>query len=116
VFDDQVNEKDQRCISEMYIRGRKIAGGISMLYLTQNYYRVPKIIRGQCNYIFIIKISGKKDLQLILSEYGLSKKKEELTAMYEYCCNSKSFGNFMMIDLQCGQDKTYRKNFQEYLT
>ena len=55
IFDDMVNEKNQKAISELYIRGRKIKGGISLLYLTQSYFQVPKIIRVQCQYIFILK-------------------------------------------------------------
>ena len=37
IFDDMANERDQKIISELYIRGRKVAGGISMIYLTQSY-------------------------------------------------------------------------------
>lgn len=116
IFDDQINEKDQKCINELYIRGRKIAGGVSMLYLTQSYFKVPKIIRLQCQYIFILKVSGVRDLKMILSEYSLSATKEQLTNMYEYSCNSGTFGSFMLIDLQNTQDKTYRKNFNEFLS
>jgi hypothetical protein len=116
IFDDQINEKDQKCINELYIRGRKIAGGISLLYLTQSYFKVPKIIRLQCQYIFILKVSGVRDLKMILSEYSLSATKEQLTNMYEYSCNSGTFGSFMLIDLVADQNKTYRKNFTEYLS
>lgn len=116
IWDDQINEKDQKCINELYIRGRKIAGGISMLYLTQSYFKVPKIIRLQCQYVFILKVSGVRDLKMILSEYSLSATKEQLTKMYEYSCNSGTFGSFMLIDLVADQNKTYRKNFTEFLS
>ena len=117
IFDDMVNEKDaqQQCIKELYIRGRKLAGGVSLLYLTQNYYKVPKIIRGQTQYIVIIKVSGQRDLNMILSEYSLNANKEQLNNMYNYCCNNGQFANFMLVDLNASQDKTYRKNFKEYL-
>jgi len=42
IFDDMVNEKNQQVISELYIRGRKIKGGISLLYLTQSYFHMDK--------------------------------------------------------------------------
>jgi hypothetical protein len=35
--------------------------------------------------------------------------------MYEYCCNRNIFGDFLLIDLNTTQQKTYRKNFDEYL-
>jgi hypothetical protein len=116
IFDDMCLEKDQKCISELYVRGRKIAGGASILYLTQSYYKVPKVIRLQTQYIFILKVSGVRDLKMILSEYSLSASKEQLTRMYEYCCNQNQFGSFFLIDLQSTQDKTYRKNFTEFLS
>jgi len=116
VFDDQCNQKDQRCIQELYIRGRKIAGGISLLYLTQSYYKIPKLIRLQCQYIFIIKVSGKRDLNMMLSEYSLGATKAQLQNMYNAVCNSGLFGHALLIDLNAKQDKTFRKNFLEYLS
>ena len=116
VIDDFCNEPNQQCIQELYIRGRKIAGGVSLLYLTQSYFKVPKLIRLQLNYIFILKVSGVRDLKMILSEYSLGASKEQLTKMYEYACNiSGVFGHFLLIDLQAEQSKTYRKNFDEIL-
>ena len=113
IFDDQCNVKDQRCISEMYIRGRKL--GCSLIYLTQSYYKIPKLIRLQCQYIFIIKVSGKRDLNLMLSEYSLGATKIQLQNMYNYACNSGEFGNALLIDLHADQSNTYRKNFLEIL-
>ena len=55
---------------------------------------------------------------MILSEYSLQASKEQLTNMYNYACNSKEFGefgNYFLIDLKNSQDKTYRKNFTEFL-
>ena len=109
IFDDMVNEKDQRVIQELYIRGRKL--NISLIYLSQSYYKIPKIIRGQISYIFIIKIAGLKDLRLILSEYELTANKIQLSNMYKFVCKSGNFGHFFLIDLEAKQDDTYRKNF-----
>lgn len=113
IFDDMCNEKNQRCINELYIRGRK--KNISLLYLTQSYYKVPKTIRLQCQYVFIIKVSGLRDLTMILSEYSLGATKEQLQKMYNYCCNQGEFGNFLLVDLNSTQDKTYRFNWETFL-
>lgn len=117
IFDDMCNEsaKKQTCINDLYIRGRKIAGGISLLYLTQSYYKVPKTTRLQCQYIFIVKVSGVKDLNMILAEYNLGATKEQLLNLYKYCCVNGEFGDVFLIDLNTTQNKTYRKNFKEYL-
>ena len=100
VLDDMVNEKDQRCISEMYIRGRKIQGGISLLYLTQSYFKVPKTVRLQTQYIFILKVAGARDLNMILSEYGLSTTKDKMLQMYNHCCNRNIFGDLLLFESQ----------------
>ena len=116
IFDDMVNEskKEQVCINELYIRGRKM--GVSMCYLTQSYFSVPKMIRSQCNYFFILKVSGLRDLRLILSEFALSADIKQLYQMYRYCCENGGMENFMLIDLNTDSSKTFRKNFTEYLT
>ena len=54
IFDDLVLEKDQKKISEFYIRGRK--KGISICYLSQSFYKIPKTIRQNCNYFVILKL------------------------------------------------------------
>ena len=118
IFDDQVvkSKNEQKVIQELFIRGRKVAKGVSLCYLSQSYYGIPKIIRLQTNYCVIIKISSNRDLKMILSEYSLNCSKEQLQKMYNYCCNNV-FGNVFTIDLQSPQEKgmTYRKNFLEFL-
>ena len=84
VFDDVVNysDKEQGIIKEYYVRGRKIGKGVSMCYLSQSFFRIPKIIRLQCNYLILLKLGSKRDLALILGDYGLGVDKEELMAIY----------------------------------
>ena len=85
VFDDVVNysEKEQGIIREYYIRGRKHGKGISMCYLSQSFFKIPKIIRLQCNYLILLKLGSKRDLNLILSDYGLGVEKDELMEIYK---------------------------------
>lgn len=113
IIDDMVNEKKQECIQELYIRGRKL--GVSMLYLSQSFFKIPKLIRLQADYIFIIKVPNLRDLNLILTEFSLNAKKEQLQNMYKYACND--FGNFLLIDMKAPQTSglTYRKNYRELL-
>ena len=54
-----------------------------MCYLSQSFFRIPKIIRLQCNYSILLKLGSKRDLSLILSDYGLGVDKEELMAIYK---------------------------------
>jgi hypothetical protein len=111
IFDDVVLEKQQGAISELYIRGRKL--GCSMIYISQKYFKIPKEVRGQLNYIILKKISGKGDLARILSDSSLSASKEQLLNMYKY--STQEPVGFLLVDLESSQDKTYRRNFTEYL-
>lgn len=97
VFDDLVIEKNQENIIDYFIRGRKIAGGMSMIYLTQSYYKTPKIIRIQCNYIILKKLSSKRDLKMILSESDVIDNIDELTQYY--ICATKEKSDFLLIDI-----------------
>jgi len=96
VFDDLVLEKDQSKIGEYFIRGRKL--GITCIYITQSYYRTPKIIRINCRYIIIKRLSSIKDLKLILSEYNLSTDINDVLQLYEE--STKDFLSFLLIDTQ----------------
>ena len=54
IFDDLMTLKNQNSIVEYFIRGRKKK--ISCMYLTQSYYKCPKTIRLNCNYIILKKL------------------------------------------------------------
>lgn len=109
IFDDMVLEKAQKPMSEMYIRGRK--RGISVCYLSQSFYKIPKTIRSNCNYFVLLKLSGKRDLNLILSEFELGVSKDELMEMYEDATKEKF--SFLLIDVEANKEKKFRKNFLE---
>ena len=113
VFDDLVLEKDQSRISEMFIRGRKIAKGISIIYLSQSYFGVPKIIRVNLNYLILKKLSSLRDLNLIMSEYNLGLSRDKMMEVYKYCTNEKT--NFLLCDLDNVMEKRFRHNLLEVI-
>ena len=113
IFDDLVVEKNQRPIISYFIRGRKIAGGISMMYLTQSYFQVPKTIRLQCNYIFLKKLGSTRDLKMILRDFSFDLTPEELYAIYEGATEERK--DFLLIDLQSEMENRFRKNFLEII-
>ena len=98
VFDDQVAEKNQAKIEEYYIRGRKIGGGITMAYLSQSFFAIPTLIRRQFNYVIILKLSGKRDLNLILSNYALGIEGDQIMKLYRNATKDKF--NFLKIDIE----------------
>ena len=110
VFDDQVAEKNQAKIEEYYIRGRKIGGGITMAYLSQSFFAIPTLIRRQFNYVVILKLSGKRDLNLILSNYSLGIEVDKIMKLYKDATKNKF--NFLKIDIENRDDnKKFSHNF-----
>lgn len=103
VFDDLVLQKDQSLIQEYFIRARK--KNVCCVYLTQSYYKTPKLIRINCRYIILKKLSSVKDLNLILSEFDLGNK-DQMLELYKEA--TKKFTDFLLIDTF---NNTFRKNF-----
>lgn len=114
IFDDLVLDKNQDNITQFFIRGRKISGGVSCCYLTQSYYKTPKIIRLNCNYLFIKKLSSERDLSLILSEIALGVSKERLMQIYKMATDEKL--NFLMVDVDAPSEKRFRINFLKIIS
>jgi len=106
VFDDLISAgKDvQTKIAEYYIRARKKQ--VSCIYISQSYFAIPKIIRQQANYIVLKKINSSKDLTLILKEFPLDIKIEELKRIYAEA--SKGIEQFLLIDINKNE---FRKNW-----
>ena len=108
VLDDLVATKNlQNQIAEYAIRGRKF--GISMVYISQSYYGIPKLIRLQANYLILKKLSSEKDLKLILREYGFGYSLKEMEAIYNKATAKKE--NWLLIDLEADNSNKLRHNW-----
>lgn len=110
-FDDLVLSKDQSAIENYYIRARKL--NCSVIYLSQSYFRIPKVIRNNCSYMVILKLSGNREVNMILSEFGLGVSREQLLGMYEFATREKF--SPLLIDLEEEPYKRFRKGFSEIL-
>ena len=66
VFDDMIadiinNKKLNSIVTELFIRGRQLT--ISIVFITQSYFKVPKDVRLNSTHFFIMKIPNKRELQ-----------------------------------------------------
>ena len=52
------NKKLNSIVTELVIRGRKL--NISLVFITQSYFKVPKDVRLNTTHFFIAKISNKR--------------------------------------------------------
>ena len=57
------NKKLYQVVTELFIRGRKL--NISLVFITQSNFTVPKNIILNSRYYFIMKIPNKRELQKI---------------------------------------------------
>ena len=110
VFDDQNAVKDQSKIEEYFLRGRKVAGGITCFYLAQNYFSIPTLIRRQFNYVVILKMSGAKDMKSIIQNYSLGLDADDVVKLYKD--STKERFHFLKIDCDCrDENKRFSKDF-----
>jgi len=111
-IDDMVLAKDQSQIENYYIRARKL--NCSVIYLSQSYYRIPKVIRNNCSYMVILKLSGQREVNMILSEFGLGVSKEQLIHLYNTATAEKF--SPLLLDLEAEPFERFRKGFTQVLT
>ena len=74
VFDDMIadminDKKLNSVVTELFIRGRKL--NISLVFITQSYFKVPKDVRNNSTHFFIMKIPNKRELQQIAINHSL---------------------------------------------
>ena len=111
VWDDLVLSKDLSMVENYYIRARKL--NVSVIFISQSYFRIPKIIRNNCSYMVLLKLSGNREVNMILSEFGLGVSKEELIDIYKYSTAVKF--SPLIIDLEEEPDKRFRRGFLDIL-
>ena len=68
VFDDMIadminNKKLNPVVTDLFIRGKKL--NISIVFITQSYFKASKNVRLNSTHYFIMKIPNKKELQQI---------------------------------------------------
>ena len=66
VFDDK---KLNPVVTESFIRGRKL--NISVVFITQSYFKVPKQIRLNITHFFVMKIPNNRELQQVALNHSL---------------------------------------------
>ena len=62
------NNKLNPVVTELFIRARKL--NISIVFITQSYFKVPKYVRLNSTHFFIMKIPNKRGLQQIVLNHS----------------------------------------------
>ena len=113
VFDDMIanmmkNKTFQATIKELFIRYRKLS--ISLVFITQSYFPVPKDVRLNSLYYLIMKINKKRELQNIAINHSADIDYKDFMKTYRECTREPY--SFLTIDtmLPASDPLRFRKN------
>ena len=87
-FDDMIadmihNKKLNSIVTKLFIRGRKL--NISLVFITQSYFKVPKDVRLNTSHFFIAKIPNKRELQQIAINHSSDINIKYFVNIYRKC-------------------------------
>lgn len=85
----RINDK----IAKLFTMGRKFGGekcGASVIYITQDIYRTPVLLRRQAQYLMLKGKHPNRSLHGILQDYSLPYKKEDFVNTVNHCNESYS--------------------------
>ena len=118
VFDGMIagimtNKKFQAIIKELFIRCRNL--NISLVFITQSYFSVPRDIRLNATHYFIMKINNRREFQNIARNHSADTDYKNFVKIYREC--TKELFNFLTIDttLLASNPLRFRKNLFESL-
>ena len=100
--------KNNSIVTELFIRGRKI--NISLVFVTQSYFKVPKDVRLNSTHFFIMKIPNKRELQQIALNHSSDIKTKDFINIHREC-TAKPY-SFLVNDTTLASDNPlrFRKN------
>ena len=102
------NKKLNSVVTELFIRGRKL--NISLVFITQSYFKVPKDIRNNSTHFFIMKITNKRELQQLAINHSSDINTQDFINIYKKCTDKQY--SFLVIDttLSANNPLRFRKN------
>ena len=113
VFGDMIadimsNKDFQAIIKELFIRYRKL--NISLVFITQSYFSVPKDVRLNSTHYLIMKINNRKELQNIAINHSADIDYNDFVRIYRECTRKPY--SFLTIDttLPASDPLRFRKN------
>ena len=114
VFDDMIadieyNKNFKRVVKELFYRARKI--NVSIVFITQSYFRALKDARLNSTHYILMKIGNKKELKRIAEEKSGHLDYKDFLKIYN-CCTRELY-SFILIDTRPTASVTFKKNFNE---
>ena len=94
IADTEYNKNFQRIIKELFYRARKIS--VSIVFITQSYFRALKDARLNSTHYILMKIGNKKELKRIAEEKSGHLDYKNILEIYNYCTRKPY--SFTLID------------------
>ena len=113
IFDDMIadminNNELNPIVTELFIRSRKL--NISIVFITQSYFKVPKDVRLNSTHFFIMEIPNKRELQQIALNHSSDIDFKDFMNIYKKC--PTELYSFLVNDATLPSDNPlrFRKN------
>ena len=105
------NKKLNSIVTDLFIRDRRF--NISIVFITQSYFKVPKDVRLNSTHFFIMKIPNKRELQQIGLNHSSDIDCKYFMKIYKKCTAEPH--SFLVIDTTLPSDNPlkFRKNLSE---
>ena len=83
IEDIMANKKSQAIIKELFIRFRKL--NISLVFITQSCFSVPKDVRLNSTHYLVMKINNERELQNIAINHSADIDYKDFIKIYREC-------------------------------
>ena len=98
------NRKFNPVVTKLFIRGRKLS--ISIIFITQSYFKVPKDVRLNSTHFFILKILNKRELQQIALNHSSNIDFKDFIKICKKCTSEPY--SFLVNDITLPSDDPLR--------
>ena len=109
MFADMIHNKNLNSIvTELFTKSKK--SNISLVFITQSYFKVPKDVRLNTSHFFIAKIPNKIELQQIAINHSSDISAKDFTNIYRECTAEPC--SFLVNDTKLSSNNLlrFRKN------
>ena len=105
VFDDMTADMIS---NKKFIRCRKL--NISLVFISQSYFKAPKDVRNNSTHFFIMKIPNKRELQQVAINHSSDINTKDFINIYKKCADKPY--SFLVIDTTLPSNNLlrFRKN------
>ena len=102
------NKKLNSIVTELFIKSRKL--NISLVFITQSYFKFPKDVTLNSTHFFIMKILNKRELQQIVLNHWSDISSKDFINIYKKCTVEPY--SFLVNDATLASDNPlrFRKN------